>query len=401
VFASKTAPRQATILGVLAAGLLLLQAAPAVAQTDTHKANAKVLAAFHEVVKGPRQSVVRVRCNDSDVALGTVVGADGWILTKASLLADKPLVVLRDGRTLAARVVGVEEAHDLALLKVDASKLPAVQWGTSKDATPGDWAVSPGFSKEVAGLGVVSVAERKMTRRDYPRYVNPKGGFLGIMLTPSSKDEGGVKVGSVQPDTGAAKAEIKTGDVILAVNGKKTPDPEALLSELGRHKAGDTVTIRLRRAKEEKELKVTLGKRPSGMARADVQNSMGSKLSERRTGFPHILQHDTVLPPNDCGGPLVEIDGKVVGLNIARAGRTETYAIPSDAVLALLPQLKSGKLAPPPPEEVAARKKLAELTEKVKEAELQFSEAEKKAAAARAALEKARAELKKAQAQKK
>ena len=36
--------------------------------------------------------------------------------------------------------------------------------------------------------------------------------------------------------------------------------------------------------------------------------------------------------PADCGGPLVNLDGKVVGMNIARAGRTESYAIPCACV---------------------------------------------------------------------
>jgi serine protease Do len=73
---------------------------------------------------------------------------------------------------------------------------------------------------------------------------------------------------------------------------------------------------------------------------------MGSFLSNRRSGFPFILQHDTVLKQTDCGGPLVDLDGKVVGINIARAGRVESYAIPAQAVRELLPDLLSGKLAP-------------------------------------------------------
>ena len=71
---------------------------------------------------------------------------------------------------------------------------------------------------------------------------------------------------------------------------------------------------------------------------------MGSELSDRRGGFPSILQHDTVIKPIDCGGPVVDLDGKTVGINISRSGRTETYAIPSEAVLALIDDLKSGKL---------------------------------------------------------
>ena len=59
------------------------------------------------------------------------------------------------------------------------------------------------------------------------------------------------------------------------------------------------------------------------------------------------FQHDTTLRPDQCGGPLVGLDGKVMGINIARAGRVVSYAIPADIVATLLADLKSGKLAPP------------------------------------------------------
>jgi serine protease Do len=41
------------------------------------------------------------------------------------------------------------------------------------------------------------------------------------------------------------------------------------------------------------------------------------------------------------------LSGKVVGVNIARAGRTQTYTIPSEQVLARMDDLMSGRLAPP------------------------------------------------------
>ncbi|MFM8932914.1 MAG: hypothetical protein ACKOS8_13695, partial [Gemmataceae bacterium] len=87
----------------------------------------------------------------------------------------------------------------------------------------------------------------------------------------------------------------------------------------------------------------SLGKRPSQNARGDIQNSMGGKLSQRRTAFPKILQHDTTLAPEVCGGPLVDLDGKAVGVNIARAGRVESYALPSELVKKLIPDLIAGK----------------------------------------------------------
>jgi serine protease Do len=73
---------------------------------------------------------------------------------------------------------------------------------------------------------------------------------------------------------------------------------------------------------------------------------MGSVLSNRTNGFPVVLQHDSVVLPTDCGGPLVDLQGRVIGINIARAGRVESDAVPSETIRPLLADLMSGKLAP-------------------------------------------------------
>ncbi len=73
---------------------------------------------------------------------------------------------------------------------------------------------------------------------------------------------------------------------------------------------------------------------------------MGSELSKRRDGFPVILQHDSVVKPADCGGPLVDLEGHVIGLNIARAGRVESHAVPSETIRPLLEDLMTGKMPP-------------------------------------------------------
>jgi serine protease Do len=59
-----------------------------------------------------------------------------------------------------------------------------------------------------------------------------------------------------------------------------------------------------------------------------------------------VLEHDTILQPNQCGGPLVDLDGQVVGINIARANRVATYAIPARVARPLLEALKSSKTIP-------------------------------------------------------
>ena len=73
---------------------------------------------------------------------------------------------------------------------------------------------------------------------------------------------------------------------------------------------------------------------------------MGGPLSLRNNGFPDVIQHDTVLKPSDCGSPVVDLDGKVIGINIARAGRTESYAIPADVVKKVVEELKPAGNAP-------------------------------------------------------
>jgi serine protease Do len=305
------------------------------------KDSALFLAAFHDVVAQPSRSTVRVLCDNQEAALGAIVGADGWIVTKASELKGKIICRLRDGRERPAVLVGVSEPYDLAMLKIEANDLAPVLWRDSKHEKVGNWLATSGPSDVPIAVGVLSVGTRTITGPELARRSN-SGGFLGIRIAPVKN---GVKVAEVIPKSAASKAGFEADDVIIAISGKPVSDSDALFKALQKLRPGQIVHIRVRREDEELELKAKLDKRP--MDRSDFQNQMGGKLSERRTGFPEILQHDTVLRPSDCGGPVVDLEGKVVGINIARAGRTETYAIPSEVVKPLLKDLKSGKLAPP------------------------------------------------------
>jgi serine protease Do len=373
---------------------------------EAYKTSTKVLSAFRAVEDKARNSTVKVLCDGKEAALGTVVGADGYVLTKNSELKGKLICKLPGGQEAKATIVGVDDSFDLAMLKVEAKGLVPVQWDESKLAPVGHWLASAGTTERPVGIGVVSVATRKGSR-DLTR-----SGYLGILLAEA---EGGVKISEVMPDTAAAKAGLKANDIVVALGGKAVKDVPNFIEEVGQHKPGEEVTLRVKRGDVEKEIKATLGKRPPEASRADIQNTMGGPLSTRRAGFPTFLQHDTVLKPTECGGPVIDLDGRAVGVNIARAGRVESYAIPSEVLRPLLPALMSGKLAPPPEKsaadkvaearaavkkaeeaKTAAEKKLADpkLVDK-KAAEAEKTAAEKKLDEARAALEKAEAELKK------
>jgi serine protease Do len=368
------------------------------------KNNPKVLSAFRGVADKARQSTVKVLCDGKEAALGTVVGTDGWVLTKcsevltkSSELKGKTTCKLGDGRELEATLVGRDVDFDLAMLKVEARGLTAVEWTPSKEAPVGSWLASAGLGQDPVAIGVVSVAVRKGNPKDPRAFIDPAtSGFLGVSLDVA---DGGVKIAQVTPDSGASRAGLKEGDIILLVDGKAVKDVPEVQAAIGAHKFDEKVKLKIKRGSEEKEITATLGKRPPDQARGDIQNNMGEvKLSTRRVGFPNFLQHDTVLKPEQCGGPVVDLDGKVIGINIARAGRTESYAIPSEAVQPLLFDLMSGKLAPKAEttaKALTAEQKVADAKAALQRAEKEKDAAEQKIREAKAALERAEAELKK------
>jgi serine protease Do len=341
-------------LTLLAAGVLLWAAPAAPAQRMLRnnniptKTSLRFRAAFRDVVAVPSRSTVRIRCKEENedeavAAFGAVVAANGWILTKASELKGQIMVELHDGRELPARIVGVSEPYDLAMLKVDVRDLKPVEWRDSTKDAVGSWVATPGMNAEPVAVGVLSVAAREITGAELAR-PSTSGGYLGIRINTAAA-KNGVKIDNIIRGGAAEDASFEAGDIIVSVGKNRIADPEALFKALQKTKPGQTVTVTVKRGSEEVVLKPKLGERPSD--RADFQNKLGSKLSDHRTGFPMVLQHDTVLKPTDCGGPLVDLDGKVIGINIARAGRTESLAIPAEVIKPLLSDLKSGKLAPP------------------------------------------------------
>lgn len=65
------------------------------------------------------------------------------------------------------------------------------------------------------------------------------------------------------------------------------------------------------------------------MTRNDM---MSGDFSKRRSGFPRVIQHDILGNSSSAGGPLLDLDGRCIGMNIARANRAESFAIPAQEV---------------------------------------------------------------------
>jgi serine protease Do len=356
------------------------------------RANPTFLKAFRDVVAKPSESTVRIQCNGKDAALGMVIGPDGWILTKANDLKGDLTVKLRDGKTYEARWVGTHEQHDLALLKIEATGLKPIEFSDSKQVGVGNWLACPGTGNDPVAIGVVSVATRAIPKgsMNFPAPDLNKAGYLGVSLTPG---DGHPLIDQVMPETPAAKIGLKQKDLILALNGANMTEQDQFIKEIAKFKPGDTVTLKVRRGDAELELKPKLGTRPPN--RGDQQDHMGSELSARRGGYATILQHDSVIKPADCGGPIVDIHGHVIGINICRAGRTESWAVPSEVIQPILFDLMAGKL---PPRIAVAKltleQQMAAARKSLKKAEEEKATAEKKLTDLKTALAKLEADVK-------
>lgn len=107
---------------------------------------------------------------------GFIVSPDGMVLTNAHVVAgaNEVTVKLTDKREFRAKVIGVDKATDVALLKVDANNLPTVQLGRSNDLRVGEWVAaigSPyGFENTVTS-GIVSAKWRSLPDGAYVPFI--------------------------------------------------------------------------------------------------------------------------------------------------------------------------------------------------------------------------------------
>ncbi len=285
------------------------------------KNHADVKAAFRDAADQVSPSTVRVLADGRPVALATVVNAQGYLLSKASLLDGELLCRLPDGRELAATIVGVQQDHDLALLKIDAAGLTPVCW-REEDAPAGTFVAAVAPDGQVTGVGIIGSTPRSVA--DGSRFARRRA-WLGIGL---GRGESGMGVDSVSPKSAAQEAGLQVGDLVKSIDGQVMRSTRQIIATVGGHTPGDVITLLVERDEEQIELSATLRRWSNAPAPQDHWG--GGPFSERRAGFPRVIPHDTIIRPSDCGGPLIDTDGKVVGVNIARALRVTTYAIPAD-----------------------------------------------------------------------
>jgi serine protease Do len=256
---------------------------------------------------------------------GFIIDPAGIIVTNDHVVdhADKIVVSLSNGRQLAAKVIGRDELTDVAVIKVQTSEtLPAVAWGDSRRVESGDWILAAGNPFGLGGsvsVGIVSAEGRDLGAGPFDNFlqldapinpgnsggpvfnmegqvigvssviVSPTGASVGIgfaipsdtvsrivsqLVAKGSIERGwlgvsvedrndGVTIANLDHSGPAARAGIKAGDVITAVNGDHIDTSRGLIRAVASVPPGNQVHLMVRRQGHEMDIPVSVGLRPT------------------------------------------------------------------------------------------------------------------------------------------
>ncbi len=155
---------------------------------------------------------------------GVVVSSDGYVLTNNHVVGDagaEVSVTLPDKREMRAKIIGIDAATDLAVLKIEAKNLPVLAWGDSSKLKVAEWVLAIGnpfgVLNQTVTLGIVSATGRNLdgqlnTYVDFIQtdaainqgnsggaLVNAKGELVGINTAIFSQSGGSQGVGFAVP----------------------------------------------------------------------------------------------------------------------------------------------------------------------------------------------------------
>jgi S1-C subfamily serine protease len=297
-------------------------------RTSSRRDNGDMMRLVKPLAQAAGQSVVQVVSDGTPVSLGVIVSADGYVLTKRSELSGDPIRVrLPDSRLLPARVAAVRRQSDLALLRLEGvgQSLQPIEFADQGSSPIGSFLVSIGRGGTPISLGVVSAQPHPVQHH----------GRLGIQVQDALD---GPTVRLVLAGSGAAVAGVKLGDRIVAIDGQDELTESTVIQTLRGMFPGESVRLTINR--EGAMLDLVAKIQDFGMMQESANDvKVNGPRSSRLSGFEQAIQHDTVLDPDECGGPILDTAGRVVGLNIARAGRVVSYALPTSLIVPELTRL--------------------------------------------------------------
>ena len=225
---------------------------------ERHSHGIKTLEAFREANAAVKESVVEVLDGNETASLGAVVDADGLVLTKASEVPDGVRCRLADGRVLAAQVVGIDPAYDLALLRLPASGLRPVAWAASGEPSVGTLVAVAGPGPLPVKIGNRELAAPALvgTLREARSHAGRSLPAMPPAVLGSGVPGRGYWVEYVEGN--AAAAGIRPGDLLVSVAGVPIRSHEDVRRCVQGQRGGSQVPVQLLREGKMHRLTLTL-----------------------------------------------------------------------------------------------------------------------------------------------
>ena len=299
-----------------------------------HSAEGHTPMRLQELYAACADSVVGIRATSPSLrggyywGSGFIVSADGYIVTNQHIISGTKAasVVLTDGREFPAKLVGEDARMDIAVLKIDATNLPAVELGDSDALTVGDEVAAIGnpLDSSLSGTltnGIISAIDRS---------ISYNGGELTLLQTNTALNEGnsggplfnmyGQVVGITNMKMSAAVTEVSIegiGFAIPTATVKTVADQLIATGKYSRPGLGLTLGAVPAEAAEHYDL-------PDGLYVSDVAE--GSSAREEGVQVGDIITHVNGTPVKTTQDVLAIRDTLAVGdtmtLTIYREGRT-------------------------------------------------------------------------------
>lgn len=187
---SRTAPQAVSASRRTAITEAVARVAPAVVTVQTEVVERVPVDPFDWITG--RQSGERI---GAGLGSGFITDANGVIVTNAHVVsgATRVSVAMRDGKTFPAKVLGVDEQNDLAVLRIEARNLPVASLGNSDDVIIGEWAIAIGNpygfllgnTEPSVTAGVVSATGRNLIGQ-----VEGGGAYVDMIQTDAAINPG-------------------------------------------------------------------------------------------------------------------------------------------------------------------------------------------------------------------
>lgn len=265
---------------------------------------------------------------------GFIFESDGYIITNHHVVdgADQIIVRMADRREFKAELVGSDPLSDIALLKIDAEKLPTLKLGNSKALRPGEWVVAIGspfnFDQSVTA-GIVSAKGRSTNQQQYVPFIQTdvainRGNSGGPLINMDGEVVG---INSWILSSGGGYMGLSFSIPIETASGA--------VKQLREHGKVTRGLLGVQVGAVNREMAEAFGlKRPVGALVNDVTEGSAAERAGIEPGDVILAFNDESIESSGDLPPLVGINppGTQAEVLISRNGKEKTFVVTLDAL---------------------------------------------------------------------